>query len=52
MSWETPKLSKNDIELLTVSLDDYIFYAKQDGGPDTQDVERLLIRLEDHLNKF
>ena len=52
MSWETPKLSKNDIELLTVSLDDYIFYAKQDGGPDTKDVERLLIRLEDHLDKF
>jgi hypothetical protein len=52
MSWESPKLSKNDIELLTVSLDDYIFYAKKDGGPDTKDVERLLIRLEDHLDKF
>jgi hypothetical protein len=52
MSWESPKLSKKDIELLTVSLDDYIFYAKQDGGPDTYEVERLLIRLEDHLNKF
>jgi hypothetical protein len=52
MSWESPNLSKGDIELLTITLDDYIFYAKQDGGPDTRDVERLLIRLEDHLDKF
>ena len=52
MSWESLNLSKGDIELLTITLDDYIFYAKQDGGPDTRDVERLLIRLEDHLDKF
>ena len=45
-------LSKRDIELLTVTLDDYIFYAKNDGGPDTGEVERFLHRLEDHLNKF
>ena len=51
MSWESPKLSKRDIELLTVTLDDYIFYAKQDGGPDTGEVERFLHRLEDHLSK-
>ena len=52
MSWESPKLSKRDIELLTVTLDDYIFYDKQDGGPDTREVERFLHRLEDHLSKF
>jgi hypothetical protein len=52
MSWESPNLSKGDIELLTIALDDYIFYAKRDGRSDTQDVERLLDRLEDHLDKF
>ena len=53
MSWESPKLSKRDIELLTVTLDDYIFYAKRDGSTfDMEEVERFLHRLEDHLNKF
>ena len=53
MSWESPKLSKRDIELLTVTLDDYIFYAKHSAyGADTGEVERFLHRLEDHLNKF
>jgi len=51
MSWESPKLSKNDIELLTVSLDDYIYYSKQDGM-DVQEIEKILLRLNDHLQKF
>jgi hypothetical protein len=52
MNWEFPKLSKGDVELLTISLDDYIFYAKQDGGADTYEVEKLLIRLNDHLQNY
>lgn len=51
MNWVSPNLSKGDIELLTVSLDDYIFYANQDGGVDTKEVESLLVRLEEHLQK-
>jgi len=51
MSWESPNLSKGDVELLTVSLDDYIFYAKQENSSDTYDVEKLLVRLEEHLQK-
>lgn len=51
MTWENPKLSKNDIELLTVTLDDYIFYAKNDGIFDTEEVQKLLIRLEEHLQR-
>jgi hypothetical protein len=49
MNWESPNLSKSDIELLTVTLDDYIFYAKNDGVSDTEEVEKLLIRLEEYL---
>lgn len=53
MSWESPKLSKGDIEMLTLILEDYNYYAKQDGGSvDIEDSDRLLIRLEDHLNRF
>ena len=51
MSWETPKLSKSDIEVITLSLDDYIYYSKQDGI-DAQEAERILLRLNDHLQKF
>jgi hypothetical protein len=51
MSWESPNLSKGDVELLTVSLDDYIFYAKQENNSDTYDVERLLVRLEEYLQR-
>lgn len=49
MSWESPNFSKRDIELLAVTLDDYIFYAKQDRVPDTSEVEKLLLRLDNHL---
>jgi hypothetical protein len=48
MNWEIPKLSKQDIELLTITLDDYMYYAEKDGI-DTIEVEKLLIRLNDHL---
>jgi hypothetical protein len=51
MSWESPKLSKQDIELITVTLDDYIFYAKQDGI-EYEGVEKIWLRLNDHLQKF
>jgi len=51
MSWEFPKLSKSDIEIITLSLDDYIYYSKQDGI-DVQEAERILLRLNDHLQKF
>jgi len=51
MSWETPKLSKPDIEVITLALDDYIYYSKQDGI-DVQEAEKMLLRLNDHLQKF
>lgn len=51
MSWESPKLSKPDVEMLTTFLDDYIFYAKNDGI-DTQEAEKLLTRLDDYLIKY
>jgi hypothetical protein len=51
MSWESPKLSKQDIELVTLALDDYIYYSKQDGI-DVQETEKILLRLNDHLQKF
>jgi len=51
MSWESPKLGKNDIELITLALEDYIYYSKQDGM-DVAEAERILLRLNDHLQKF
>ena len=51
MSWESPKLGKSDIELITLALDEYIYYSKQDGI-DAQDAETILMRLNDHLQKF
>lgn len=48
MNWEIPKLSRQDIELLTITLDDYIYYAENDGI-DALEVEKLLLRLEEHL---
>jgi hypothetical protein len=51
MTWEIPKLSKQDIELLTITLDDYMYYAEKDGI-DTIEVERLLMRLNDHLQNY
>ena len=51
MNWESPKLSKNDIEVITMSLDEYIYYSKQDGM-DVQEEENILIRLMKHLEKY
>lgn len=51
MSWESPKLSKIDVEMLTTFLDDYIFYAKNDGM-ETKEAEQILMRLDDHLLNF
>jgi hypothetical protein len=51
MSWESPNLSKGDIELLTIALDEYL-YASNVEVPDMPKIEKLLHRLEDHLDKF
>jgi hypothetical protein len=51
MSWETPKLSRNDIELLTVALDDYIYNSSIDSSVDIGDIQKLLFRLDEHLQK-
>ena len=51
MSWESPKLAKSDIEVITLALDEYIYYSKQDGI-DFRDAEQILIRLNDHLQRF
>lgn len=51
MNWESPKLSIKDIELLTIALDDYLYYAKKDRT-DTIEVEKLLSRLNDHLQNY
>jgi hypothetical protein len=51
MSWESPNLSKGDIELLTIALDEYL-YASNLEIPDVPKMEKMLHRLEDHLDKF
>ena len=51
MSWDSPNLSKGDIELLTIALDEYL-YASNVEVPDMPKIEKLLHRLEDHLDKF
>jgi hypothetical protein len=51
MSWEFPNLSKGDIELLTIALDEYLYVSNLEI-PDMPKMEKLLHRLEDHLNKF
>lgn len=51
MSWESPNLSKGDVELLTIALDEYL-YSSNLEIPDMPSMERLLHRLEDHLNKY
>ena len=51
MTWETPNLSKGDVELLTIALDEYL-YASNLEVPDMPKMQKLLHRLEDHLDKF
>jgi hypothetical protein len=51
MTWEPPKLSKGDVELLTIALDEYL-YITNDELPVTPQLSNLLYRLEEHLKKF
>lgn len=51
MSWESPNLSKGDIELITIALDEYL-YASNLEIPDMPKMEKLFHRLQDYLNKF
>jgi hypothetical protein len=51
MTWNSPNLSKKDIEMITLSLDEYIYYSEQDRV-DVYDFEKLLIRLNEHLQKY
>jgi hypothetical protein len=51
MSWESPNLSKGDIELLTIALDEYLYSSNMEVA-DMPKMEKLLHRLEDHLDKF
>jgi hypothetical protein len=51
MTWESPTLSKGEIELLTIILDEYLYVSNLEV-PDMPKMEKLLHRLEDHLKKF
>jgi hypothetical protein len=51
MTWESPKLGKNDVELITLALEDHVYYSKQDGM-DVEESEKILLRLNDHLQRF
>ena len=51
MNWESPNLSKGDIELLTIALDEYLYFPNL-KFPDLPKMKKLLHRLEDHLKKF
>jgi hypothetical protein len=51
MSWESPNLSKGDIELLTIALDEYL-YASNLEVPYMPKMEKLLHIFEDHLVNF
>lgn len=51
MTWETPNLSKGDVELLTIALDEYLYVSNLEVA-DEPKMTKLLRRLEDHLSKF
>lgn len=51
MTWESPNLSKGDVELITVALDEYV-YITNDELPVTPQLNTLIYRLEEHLKKF
>lgn len=51
MTWESPNLSKGDIELLTIALDEYL-YITNDELPASPQLSKLLYRLEEHLKMF
>ena len=48
MTWVTPNLSKGDIEILTIALDEYL-YEHADGSSESTRMERLLAKLDQHL---
>lgn len=48
--WAYPNLSRKDVELLVSTIDDYIYYANQDGI-DCEDLNKLYSRLNNHLEK-
>lgn len=50
VSWKSPNLSRRDVELLVSSIDDYMYYAKQDEI-DCKDLDKLYLRLNNHLEK-
>lgn len=50
-SWISPNLSQKDLELIISSLDDYVFYVKQDGI-EYEDVVKLVLRLNNYLEKY
>jgi len=50
MSWESPNLSKGDVELLTIALDEYLYVSNLEIL-ERPTMERLLHRLEDYLAK-
>jgi hypothetical protein len=47
MSWISPNISKQDLEMMLTSLDDYIYYLKEDSM-DSSEIERLYYRLNRH----
>lgn len=51
MNWETPNLSKKDIQLITVALDEYLNVLNVEVV-DRPKLNQLLYRLEYHLDKF
>lgn len=50
MTWESPNLSKGDIELLTIVLDEYLYIAN-DLIPEKPKIEKLLDRLNVYLKR-
>ena len=50
MTWVTPNLSKGDIEILAIALDEYL-YEHGDGGSESTRMERLLAKLDKHLKE-
>lgn len=51
MNWESPNLSRIDIELLTVALDEYLNVLNVEVV-DRPKLNQLLHRMEYHLDKY
>jgi hypothetical protein len=50
MNWESPNISKGDVELIVVALDEYLY--TNDEVLERTKLERIIHRFEDHLSKF